>query len=101
MDETWYWTGVMFIFILVGIYYFDELTKQDGDDMADRESVIKGLNCCKHTDGVECPNCPYCQDCDCVEDMVTDVLKLLKEQEDEIKELRSMVEFWKEKALHT
>ena len=27
--------------------------------------------------------------------------KLLKEQTDEIKELRSMVEFWKEKALHT
>lgn len=29
------------------------------------------------------------------------LLKLLKEQTDEIKELRSMVEFWKEKALHT
>lgn len=27
--------------------------------------------------------------------------KLLTEQTDEIKELRSMVEFWKEKALHT
>ena len=27
--------------------------------------------------------------------------KLLIEQTDEIKELRSMVEFWKEKALHT
>ena len=27
--------------------------------------------------------------------------KLLKEQTDENKELRSMVEFWKEKALHT
>ena len=27
--------------------------------------------------------------------------KLLKEQTNEIKELRSMVEFWKEKALHT
>jgi len=28
-------------------------------------------------------------------------LELLKEQNDEIKELRSIVEFWKEKALHT
>ena len=30
-----------------------------------------------------------------------DILALLKEQEDEIKELRSIVEFWKNKALHT
>lgn len=30
-----------------------------------------------------------------------DTLELLKEQEDEIKELRSIVEFWKNKALHT
>lgn len=32
---------------------------------------------------------------------VTDALKLLKKQTDEIKELRSIVEFWKNKALHT
>lgn len=34
-------------------------------------------------------------------DAINDALKLLKEQTDEIKELRSIVEFWKEKALHT
>ena len=34
-------------------------------------------------------------------DLCLDILKLLKEQDDEIKELRSIVEFWKEKALHS
>ena len=29
-----------------------------------------------------------------------EAVRLLKEQTDEIKELRSIVEFWKEKALH-
>lgn len=32
---------------------------------------------------------------------IRDAIALLKEQDNEIKELRSMVEFWKEKALHT
>ena len=47
----------------------------------DREKVIKGLKCCIHTDGIECPNCPYRQDDDCVETLIADVLALLKEQE--------------------
>lgn len=49
--------------------------------MIDKEKVIKGLNYCTHTDGVECPNCPYWQDDDCVEVLNADVLALLKEQE--------------------
>lgn len=49
--------------------------------MADREKVIKGLEYCKHTDGVECPNCPYWHEDDCVEILHTDILALLKEQE--------------------
>lgn len=69
--------------------------------MTDRESVIKALECCKRKDGNECKVCPYTESEYCVEDMVMDALKLLKEQTDEIKELRLMVEFWKEKALHT
>ena len=36
-----------------------------------------------------------------VQEIAQSTLKLLKEQTDEIKELRSMVEFWKEKASHT
>ena len=36
-----------------------------------------------------------------LEDDLKQLKKLLNEQNDEIKELRSMVEFWKEKALHT
>ena len=49
--------------------------------MPDREKVIKGLNYCTHTDGVECPNCPYWPDDDCVETLNTDILALLKGQE--------------------
>ena len=50
--------------------------------MPDREKVIKGLEYCKHTDGVECPNCPYWHEDDCVEILHADVIALLKEQED-------------------
>lgn len=47
----------------------------------DREKVVKGLEYCKHTDGVECPNCPYWPEDDCVEILHADALNLLKEQE--------------------
>jgi len=36
-----------------------------------------------------------------VQEIARSAIKLLKEQTDEIKELRSIVEFWKEKALRT
>lgn len=49
--------------------------------MPDREKVIKGIEYCIHTDGVECPNCPYWPDNDCVETLHSDTLELLKEQE--------------------
>lgn len=65
-----------------------------------KEKIVNALECCKRKDGNECKVCPYTESEYCVEDMVTDALKLLKEQTDEIKELRSMVEFWKDKALH-
>ena len=55
----------------------------------DREKVIKGIQECDLNGGL-IGNCPY-----------KGILAMLKEQTDEIKELRSMVEFWKEKALHT
>lgn len=47
----------------------------------DREKVIKGLEYCKRTDGVECPNCPYWHEDDCVEILHADALTMLKEQE--------------------
>lgn len=50
--------------------------------MTDRKKVIKGLEYCKHTDGVECPNCPYWHEDDCVEILHADTLALLKEQEE-------------------
>lgn len=74
--------------------------------MADAAKVIRGLEFCLK---VACTassgeKCPYigseCAD-GCIYEMQSDALKLLKEQDDEIKELRSIVEFWKEKALHT
>ncbi len=48
----------------------------------DREKVIKGLQCCSHTDGINCRYCPYDnKDDDCAALMAIDVLALLKEQE--------------------
>ena len=49
--------------------------------MADREKVINALECCKRKDGNECKVCPYTESDFCVEDMVTDAIALLKEQE--------------------
>ena len=50
--------------------------------MADREKVIKGLECCCHTDGSNCAKCPYdIADSDCTALMSMDALALLKEQE--------------------
>ena len=49
--------------------------------MPDREKVIKALECCKRKDGNECKVCPYTESEYCTEDMVTDTLALLKEQE--------------------
>ncbi|MBO7663835.1 MAG: hypothetical protein J6U01_10730 [Clostridia bacterium] len=88
-------------------------------------------HCTSHDDGRDkfggvgkCGGCPYYGH-DCTDRMKKDAIALLQEQEhkdkmfhaleddwkqlkkllneqnDEIKELRSMVEFWKEKALHT
>lgn len=73
--------------------------------MEDREKVEQGIEACwskffYHS----CCDCPYMINRDdekCVERLGADARKLLKEQDDEIKELRSMVEFWKDKALHT
>ena len=36
-----------------------------------------------------------------VQEIARNALKLLKEQADEIVELRSIIKFWKDKALHT
>jgi len=47
----------------------------------DLEKVIKGLNCCCHTDGSNCAKCPYdIADSDCTAQLSMDVLALLKEQ---------------------
>ena len=72
--------------------------------MVDMEKVIKGLECCE--DRIQCENCPYGKPRyigiqGCTRELVHDALALLKEQDDEIKELRSIVEFWQDKALHT
>ena len=66
--------------------------------MIDREKVIKGLESCRKTD---CANCEYNTEVCLIDEIISDAIAMLKEQDDEIKELRSMVEFWKEKALHT
>jgi hypothetical protein len=49
--------------------------------MPDREKIINGLNCCSHTDGINCLHCPYDNDGEnCTALMSMDVLELLKEQ---------------------
>ena len=74
----------------------------------DREKIKKGFErCLSGKMPFGCGKCPYFGDEEytdawsCRLSLMRDALKLLKEQTDEIKELRSMVEFWKEKALHT
>ena len=57
--------------------------------MSDREKVIRGLECCKRKDGNECKVCPYTESEYCTEDMVTDALVLLKEQQERIEKLES------------
>ena len=63
--------------------------------MADREKVIKGLNACARTDGKYCGHCPYTNEGDCVAMLSRDVLALLKEQEDKIRQLRLALDIMK------
>lgn len=69
----------------------------------DMEKVINGLKCCDFGSYGPCyeNECPYYQSHDCTDELKNDILSMLKEQETEITELRSMVEFWEEKALRT
>ena len=56
--------------------------------MFNREKVTKGLECCKRKDGNECKVCPYTESEYCTEDMVTDVLTLLNEQNELLRKLQ-------------
>ena len=55
--------------------------------LADKEKVIKGLECCATMSGDECRKCPYrheCQDTDLpygMPHLAADALALLKEQQ--------------------
>jgi len=60
--------------------------------MADREKVIKGLECCSKTDmccmEINCYHpayleCPYHETENCVTDLVQDALALLNDQEED------------------
>ena len=70
--------------------------------MADREKVIKGLECCTmectYDHPFRCKGCPYSQDdapCEALP-VKRDALALLKENEKEIKALRLLVEWAEE-----
>lgn len=54
--------------------------------MSDREKVINGLETCKSTDKT-CSDCPYNGEV-CTISLCDDVLSLLKEQEEEIENLK-------------
>ncbi len=55
------------------------------------EKVFKALECCKRKDGNECRVCPYTESEYCTEEMVTDALELLKEQEAEKKRILKII----------
>ena len=65
--------------------------------MADREKAVKGLN--QHCEGSlfdRCGECPYYEIAgepfQCRDELLRDVLKLLKEQEKKIKSLEQTIE---------
>ena len=54
--------------------------------MTKLEKAIKGLECCKYINKLDCDNCPYTYNarsdrCECTAEMAFDALELLKEQE--------------------
>lgn len=68
--------------------------------MTDLEKVIKALECCVKHDEMVCTNCPYYEENSLswrkCEDLKNDSLKVLKEQQKEIKALRLLVEWAEE-----
>lgn len=62
--------------------------------MPDREKVIKGLERCKLMNKINCDKCPYDYNgrgngkSECTAELAEDVLELLKEQEEEIENLK-------------
>ena len=71
------------------------LTGNGGKKMDNRGKVIKGLETCKTMHG-NCHDCPYDDDsmnfAGCSSKLCGDALKLLKEQEDKIKQLRRQLD---------
>lgn len=60
--------------------------------MADREKVIRGLECCALDLLSSCEGCPYTEETRCSEHLCGDVLALLREQEPRVltpEEIRS------------
>ena len=59
--------------------------------MTDIEKVIKGLECCNNRN--DCKQCPYATEydpnLDCLDKTRADAIELLKEQQAEIKRLKS------------
>ena len=67
--------------------------------MADKEKVIKGLECCAAMSGDECNKCPYgdeCVDTDLlygIPHLASDAFALLKEQDERIKKYEYLFDF--------
>ena len=64
--------------------------------MADREKVLKGLECCilrNPDDHARCSQCPYGSNC--VNRLKMDALNLLKEQQEIIDELNAAIKEWR------
>ena len=72
--------------------------------MADREKVIKGLECCcEHIEGMNCDHCPYDEEQteigqinQCTSALSYDALELLKEQSNTMNKLRGTMEDMKD-----
>ena len=63
--------------------------------MVDREKVLKGLESCANRTGALCKTCPYdfIHNENCMGDMARDALELIKEQEEKIKGLSTLLDF--------
>lgn len=63
--------------------------------MIDKEKVLKGLECCADRTGKLCKTCPYdfIHNENCMGDMARDALELIKEQEEKIKGLSTLLDF--------
>ena len=59
--------------------------------MTIQEAAMQGLECCQRRDGNQCKVCPYTESDWCTEDMASDALRVIKDQQKTIEELNGFL----------